>query len=75
MVVDLLFNSGRLFLYLKDVHEWFVAFPGYVILILVYFYYRYSSFASEQELSSKSGMWQGVVIMILSIVVAVIVSI
>lgn len=72
--IDMVFNNSIYINWLKSIHELMVILPGFLVILIVYIWYR-SNLPSDRELAKTKGMWAAVISCILSVIIFLISSI
>jgi ABC-type dipeptide/oligopeptide/nickel transport system permease component len=73
-VYDIYFNDSFWIQYLKNINRFLITVPGYFLIFVFYVYYK-KNLPTRQELNGTKGMWTGVIICILSVLLFLAVSI
>jgi hypothetical protein len=73
MTADFILNNHIFFDYLKSIHEYAVAIPFLLSMFIFYLYYK-DRLPNQEELSSKNGMWLGIIVSIFSMITALVAS-
>jgi len=72
--VDILFNESAWIKSLKSIHRLAVVIPLYLVITLLYLFYR-RKIPTDLELKDKRRMWNGIVVCVISVLLFLISSI
>lgn len=73
--IDVLFFESTIFSYLDSINKYMVTVPGYLTLIVVYFWYKRRTPDKKELKRFNEGRWLGVLICIFSLIIALMISI
>lgn len=64
---DIVFNESGWINSLKSIHRLMVTVPTYLLILTLYIYYKFN-LPKSLELANRDGMWNGIIICVISVI-------